>query len=80
MQSKYAALESKSKDVIFQQSNAVSGASLALNDLGSRLRTLIEQLAGAYNISEQELEVIDELRTSRLSSLSSNRPSYSYRV
>lgn len=58
MQSKYAALESKSKDMIFQRSNAVSGASLALNDLGLRLRTLIDQLTESYNISEQELEVI----------------------
>lgn len=58
MQSKYAALESKSKVLIYQQNNAVSGASLALNDLGSRLRTLIDQLTESYNISEQELEVI----------------------
>lgn len=57
MQTKYAALESKSRVVVAQQSHAVSGATLALSDLSSRLADLVEQLIASYNISEQELEV-----------------------
>lgn len=57
MLSKYSALESRSKDLIVQQSTAVSGASMALAGLGSRLDKLVEQLISSYNISEQELEV-----------------------
>lgn len=57
MQSKYTALESKSKGVVIQQNNAVSSATLALADLGSRLNSLVEQLVTSYSISEQELEV-----------------------
>lgn len=57
MQSKYAALESKSKEIILQQNNTVSGATLALSDLGQRLNSLVEQLISSYNISEQDLEV-----------------------
>lgn len=57
MQSKYVALESKSRTLVAQQNHAVSGATLALSDLGSRLNDLVEQLVASYNISEQELEV-----------------------
>lgn len=57
MQTKYAAMESKSKILVSQQHQAVSGATLALSDLGSRLNDLVEQLVTSYNISEQELEV-----------------------
>lgn len=57
MQTKYAALESKCKILLSQQNHAVSGATLALSDLGSRLNDLVEQLIASYNISEQELEV-----------------------
>lgn len=57
MHSKYTALESKSKDMIVQQNNAVSGATIALSDLGSRLNSLVEQLVASYSISEQEIEV-----------------------
>ena len=57
MQSKYSALESRSRELISQQGSAVSGASLALAGLGSRLQNLVEQLISSYNISEQELEV-----------------------
>lgn len=57
MQTKYAALESKSRVVVAQQSHAVSGATLALSDLSARLTDLVEQLIASYNISEQELEV-----------------------
>lgn len=56
MLSKYAALESKSKILVTHQ-NAVSGAMLALSNLGSRLNDLVEQLVASYNISEQELDV-----------------------
>lgn len=58
MQAKYGALEMKSKELLAQQGNAVTGASVALNCLGSRLEQLVEQLIASYNISEQELEVI----------------------
>lgn len=57
MQSKYTALESRSKDLIIQQGSAVSGASMALTGLGTRLDQLVEQLIQSYSISEQELEV-----------------------
>lgn len=57
MQTKFAALESKSRAVVAQQSHAVSGATLALSDLSARLTDLVEQLIASYNISEQELEV-----------------------
>lgn len=57
MQTKYAALESKSRVVVAQQNHAVSGATLALSDLTARLTNLVEQLIASYNISEQELEV-----------------------
>lgn len=57
MQTKYAAMESKSKTIITQQKQEVSGAIFALSDLGSRLNDLVEQLVASYNISEQELEV-----------------------
>lgn len=57
MQAKYGALEMRSKDLLAQQGSAVSGASVALNSLGSRLEQLVEQLIASYNISEQELEV-----------------------
>ncbi|XP_059620136.1 uncharacterized protein LOC132264086 [Phlebotomus argentipes] len=56
MQAKYGALEARSKDLICQQSAAVSGASVALSNLGSRLDNLVEQLISSYNISEQDLE------------------------
>lgn len=57
MQAKYGALEARSKELITQQSAAVSGASVALSNLGSRLDSLVEQLISSYNISEQDLEV-----------------------
>lgn len=57
MQAKYNALESRSKDILLQQGAAVSGASVALSGLGSRLDNLVEQLIASYNISEQDLEV-----------------------
>lgn len=56
MQAKYNALESRSKDILLQQGAAVSGASVALSGLGSRLDHLVEQLIASYNISEQDLE------------------------
>lgn len=57
IQTKYNALEQRSKELVVQQSSAVSGASLALAGLGSRLDSLVDQLISSYNISEQELEV-----------------------
>lgn len=60
MQAKYGALEIKSKELLAQQGSAVSGASVALNTLESRLEQLVQQLIASYNISEQELEVSGE--------------------
>lgn len=57
MQTKYNALESRSKELLLSQGSAVSGASIALTGLGNRLELLVEQLVSSYNISEQELEV-----------------------
>lgn len=62
MQTKYAALESKSRVVVAQQNHAVSGATLALSDLSTRLTDLVEQLIASYNISEQELEVSQKIK------------------
>ncbi|XP_037904719.1 restin homolog isoform X1 [Hermetia illucens] len=56
MQTKYTALECRSKELIVQQNSAVSGASMALSGLNSRLDNLVEQLISSYNISEQDLE------------------------
>lgn len=64
MQSKYSALESRSKDLIAQQGSAVSGASMALAGLGARLDQLVNQLISSYSISEQELEVSCQLHAS----------------
>lgn len=57
MQTKYSALENRSKDLLISQSTAVSGASVALSGLGNRLEHLVEQLITSYNISERDLEV-----------------------
>ncbi|XP_054084516.1 uncharacterized protein LOC105214888 isoform X3 [Zeugodacus cucurbitae] len=58
LQSKYAALESKSKEMMMQQNYSVSGASAALSGLHSRLDSLVEQLVSTYNITEHDLEDI----------------------
>lgn len=57
MQTKYNALEGRSKDLLVSQSSAVSGASVALAGLGNRLELLVDQLIASYNISERDLEV-----------------------
>lgn len=57
MQTKYNALENRSKELLLSQGSAVSGASIALSGLGNRLELLVEQLITSYNISEQDLEV-----------------------
>lgn len=64
MQTKYNALEGRSKELLMSQGSAVSGASLALSGLGNRLELLVDQLISSYNISEQDLEVshVDDCR------------------
>lgn len=57
MQTKYNALESRSKELLLSQGSAVSGASVALSGLGNRLELLVDQLITSYSISEQDLEV-----------------------
>ncbi|KAL7734831.1 hypothetical protein ACLKA6_011112 [Drosophila palustris] len=58
LQTKYAALENKSRELIHQQNAAVAGASTALSGLHARLHSLVEQLVCSYSISEQDLEDI----------------------
>ncbi|EDV97750.1 GH17040 [Drosophila grimshawi] len=58
LQTKYAALENKSRELIHQQNAAVAGASTALSGLHARLDNLVEQLVCSYSISEQDLEDI----------------------
>ncbi|XP_034483768.1 sporulation-specific protein 15 [Drosophila innubila] len=58
LQTKYAALENKSRELIHQQNAAVAGASTALSGLHARLDSLVEQLVCSYSISEQDLEDI----------------------
>ncbi|XP_022216697.2 uncharacterized protein LOC111070461 isoform X2 [Drosophila obscura] len=58
LQTKYAALETKSRELIHQQNASVAGASTALSGLHSRLDGLVEQLVYSYSISEQDLEDI----------------------
>ncbi|XP_053955822.1 uncharacterized protein LOC128861604 isoform X1 [Anastrepha ludens] len=58
LQSKYAALENKSKEMMMQQNYSVSGASAALSGLHSRLDSLVDQLVSTYNITEHDLEDI----------------------
>lgn len=57
MQTKYNALENRSKELLLSQGSAVSGASVALSGLGNRVELLVDQLIASYNISEQDLEV-----------------------
>lgn len=57
MQTKYTALETRSRDMVVQQGSAISCATSALTGLSTRLNSLVEQLVTSYNISEQELEV-----------------------
>lgn len=57
LQTKYAALENKSRELIHQQNASVAGASTALSGLHARLDNLVEQLVCSYSISEQDLEV-----------------------
>lgn len=57
MQTKYNALEGRSKELLLSQGSAVSGASVALSGLGNRLELLVDQLVSSFNISEQDLEV-----------------------
>uniref|UniRef100_A0A1I8PMK5 Uncharacterized protein n=1 Tax=Stomoxys calcitrans TaxID=35570 RepID=A0A1I8PMK5_STOCA len=58
LQTKYTAMESKSKELTMQQNASVSGATAALSGLHARLDNLVEQLVFSYNISEQDLEDI----------------------
>lgn len=54
---KSKALERRSRELLLAQGAAVSGASVALSGLGSRLDALVDQLIMSYNISEKDLEV-----------------------
>nr|NP_001261496.1 cornetto, isoform D [Drosophila melanogaster]AGB94191.1 cornetto, isoform D [Drosophila melanogaster] len=58
LQTKFTALENKSRELIHQQNASVAGASTALSGLHSRLDGLVEQLVYSYSISEQDLEDI----------------------
>lgn len=56
LQAKLGGLGTRSKELLLQQGAAVSGASVALSGLSSRLDALVEQLVSSYNISEKDLE------------------------
>lgn len=62
---KLNALERRSRELLLAQGAAVSGASVALSGLGSRLVGLVDQLIMSYNISEKELEVSSGRKFSR---------------
>lgn len=51
------AVERRTKELLLAQGAAVSGASVALSGLGSRLEGLVDQLIVSYHISEKDLEV-----------------------
>lgn len=58
LQAKLSSLEAKSRELLVHQGSSVSGAAVALSALIGRLDGLVEELVMAYNISDQELEVI----------------------
>lgn len=66
---KLNAVERRSKELLLAQGAAVSGASVALSGLGSRLEGLVDQLIVSYNISEKDLEVCSIIIIIRLSLL-----------
>lgn len=70
MQTKYTALEARSRDMVVQQGSAISCATTALTGLTTRLNSLVEQLITSYNISEQELEVCFSIINNKNNTLS----------
>lgn len=52
-------MELRSRESLLQQGAAVSGASVALSRLGTRLDNLVETLVTSYSISESDLEVTE---------------------
>lgn len=56
LQARMTGVERRGRELLLQQGAAVSGASVALSGLSSRLDGLVEQLVAGYGISEQELE------------------------
>ncbi|XP_046391508.1 pneumococcal serine-rich repeat protein [Ischnura elegans] len=56
LQARLTGVERRGRELLLQQGAAVSGASVALSGLSSRLDGLVEQLVAGYGISEQELE------------------------
>lgn len=57
LEARLAGQELRNRESLLQQGAAVSGASVALSRLGSRLDTLVETLVSTYSISEADLEV-----------------------
>ncbi|KAL1140254.1 hypothetical protein AAG570_000186 [Ranatra chinensis] len=56
VEARLKALDVCSREAMLQHGAAVSGASVALSGLGSRLENLVEALVSSYNISERDLE------------------------
>ncbi|XP_044015297.1 MATH and LRR domain-containing protein PFE0570w [Aphidius gifuensis] len=65
----------KFRELLLTQGAAVSGASVALNGLGTRIHGLIEQLIKSYNISEKDLEDVIYHNEAYCKSNSSNESS-----
>lgn len=59
LQARFGCLEARSREILLQHGAAVSGAAVALSGLIGRLESLVTQLVTSYNISEQDLEVIN---------------------
>lgn len=57
LEARLAGMELRSRESLLQQGAAVSGASVALSRLGTRLDNLVETLVTSYSISESDLEV-----------------------
>lgn len=55
---KLNAVERKGRELLLTQGATISGASVALSGLGTRLEGLVDQLITSYNISVKDLEVI----------------------
>ncbi|XP_046681510.1 golgin subfamily A member 5-like [Homalodisca vitripennis] len=75
LEARLAGMELRSRESLLQQGAAVSGASVALSRLGTRLDNLVEALVSTYNISEHDLE--DVIFHNEAYSQSSSSPSSS---
>lgn len=68
-------IDNKLRELLLTQGATVSGVSVALNSLGTRIDDLIQQLIQSYNISEKELEDVIYHNEAYCKSNSSNESS-----